>query len=141
MFNYYVECLRFLFCIGISISADSKSYTFLFVPRLLPLILARHIEFITLKFCVFFKNSARVGFSFVLPAWRWQLKNFSIGSWDSFSLKKHVTPLKRWCSNSENDKTKQQHYELAREVVSNTYHWSLYPVHFHNLVSSFFFLH
>lgn len=49
-------------------------------------------EFTTRRACVFLQNSCTVGFSFTPPRCLWHPKNFSSESWQSFSLKKQVTP-------------------------------------------------
>ena len=55
-------------------------------------------EFTTLRAWVFLQKSWQFGFSLTLPLCCWHPKNFSKGSWQSFSLRNDFTPgmLKRY---------------------------------------------
>ena len=70
-------------------------------PLQFPLTVAQ-VELITLRACVFLKNSAAFGFSFTLPLCRCLPKKFSSGSWQIRLLRNAVTPsiVKRYSTNS-----------------------------------------
>ena len=79
----------------------------LLLIRQFPLI-PLQVVLITLNACVFFKNSATLGFSFALPLCRCWPKNFSTGSWQILFVKNTLTSgmlVKMYLVKSKNDLT------------------------------------
>ena len=77
------------------------------LPLQFPFVTLPQTLFITRNAWVFLQNSWTFGLSQVFPLCLWQPKNFSKGSCDNRSLRKHVTPgmVNRYLTSSTNDFT------------------------------------
>ena len=93
-----------------------------YFPLQLPLLTSPHAVFITRRAWVFLQNSATLGFSLVPPRWRWHPKNCSKGSWDSFSLRKVLTPgrVNKYLVSSTNERTGNEQFQIMSKCLPVT---------------------
>ena len=97
------------------------------LPLQLPLTVSRHTLLIARRACVFLQNSWTVGFLLALPRCLCRPKYFSKGSWETRSLKKHLTPgkVKIYLTKSMNDFTIERNIVHIKQLKFCSYNTAI----------------